>query len=226
MSKFIYLSTMGIIGLALFVGSPAFAQVQGIRGLSQTTADGHTAREEAEGRVVWEKLQAKQVKCSDLSNDDFGVLGEYFMGRMAGVSHEAMNTMMTQMMGEAGERQMHIVMGKRLSGCDTSAAFPSEGIGFMPMMNMMMGGWSTPFGNNQLNNSMMSFGYTPFGFLGWFWMIFWWVIIIVAIVFLVRWIARQGRGGGEKSALDILKERYAKGEIDKKEYEEKKKDLA
>lgn len=85
------------------------------------------------------KLQTKQTTCADLSEEDFSVLGEYFMGQMIGTSHEAMNTMMEQMMGKEGEEQMHVVMGKRLSGCDTSAAIPSQGVGFMPMMQMMMG---------------------------------------------------------------------------------------
>ena len=126
-----------------------------------TSSDGHTAREEAEGKVVWEKLQTKQTTCADLSEEDFSVLGEYFMGQMIGTSHEAMNTMMEQMMGKEGEEQMHVVMGKRLSGCDTSAAIPSQGVGFMPMMQMMMGGlpagqagWSSPFGSNNSTNNM------------------------------------------------------------------------
>jgi len=145
---------------------------------------------------------------------------------MIGDSHEAMNNMMIQMMGEKGEEQMHVVMGKRLSGCDTSAAFPSQGIGFMPMMQMMMGGWSSPFGNNSTNN-MMNLGFGPFGGFGWIFMILWWVLIIAGIVALIKWLTSQSRDtrNHEKSALEVLKERYAKGEIDKKEFEEKKKDL-
>ena len=197
-------------------------------GNTATVSDDHTASEEAEGKAAWEKLQTKELACKDLSDDNFGTLGEYFMGQMMGASHEAMNNMMIQMMGEQGEEQMHVVMGKRLSGCDTSAAFPSQGTGFMSMMQMMMGGWSSPSELNQGNNSMMNFGFTPFGGFGWIFMILWWVLIIAGIVALIKWLTSQSRGthNHEKSPLEILKERYAKGEIDKKEFEERKKDLS
>src|SRR3990167_10257406 len=164
-----------ITSAAFFVAiSGAKAQMMG----SNVVTDNYTVREETEGEAIWQKLQSKETNCASLSDDDFGALGEYFMGEMMGNSHAAMNQMMVNMMGEEGEEQAHIVMGKRLSGCDTSAAFPSQGIGFMPMIQMMMGGWSSPTGLNQGNNSMMNFGFSPFGGFGWIFMILWWVLII------------------------------------------------
>jgi putative membrane protein len=52
------------------------------------------------------------------------------------------------------------------------------------------------------------------------------IAIILAIVFFVRYLVRQDRrSGSEDSALEILKRRYAKGDITKQEYEEKRRDL-
>jgi len=197
--------------------------------------DDHTAREEAEGREIWQQLQDKQLTCDTLSDEQYAALGEYFMGQMMGDSHAAMNQMMIQMMGEEEEEQMHVVMGKRLSGCDNSASYPFSGAGFIPMMNMMIPlrqGFGGQVGGGF---NMMNWGSTtPFGggwgmpfFGGGLFMLLWWVLIIVGIVVLVKWLMGQGKWqAGTKTALDILKERYAKGEINKQEFEDKKKDLA
>lgn len=100
--------------------------------------------------------------------------------------------------------------------------------GILLYNEMMMGGWSSPSELNQSNNSMMNFGFTPFGGFGWIFMILWWVLIIAGIVAFIKWFMSQSRGthDHEKSPLEILKERYAKGEIDRKEFEDKKKDLS
>src|SRR3989338_5279146 len=150
----------------IVIGSfAANVNAQMIGGFSNSSADWdavveHTLREEQGGKEVWDKLQAKELACENLSEEQFGVLGEYFMGQMAGESHAAMNAMMIQTHGEEGEEQIHIVMGKRLSGCDTSAAFPAGSGVWMPMMNMMWGGWSSHFGSNNSTNNMMNFGFT------------------------------------------------------------------
>ena len=64
--------------------------------------------------------------------------------------------------------------------------------------------------------------------MGWFGggiiMIVFWILLIALIVWLVREIG--GRDSRPRSqALEILKERYVKGEISKEEFESKKKDL-
>jgi putative membrane protein len=62
--------------------------------------------------------------------------------------------------------------------------------------------------------------------MGWWWIIG--LIIILAVVLIVvKSVNANSRGNlpSGKSAHDILKERYARGEIDKEEYEMKKRDL-
>lgn len=80
-------------------------------------------------------------------------------------------------------------------------------------------------------NMMGYYGYgTEWGYMGiwgWFFMIVFWALIILGIIAILRGFRHGGgmRNHGKGSALDILKERYAKGEIDKKEFETIKKDL-
>lgn len=84
----------------------------------------------------------------------------------------------------------------------------------------MMGNYYGDYGSG--------FGMFGFGFMWIFGFIFW-ISVIVGVVILIKWLL--GRGGKEwrcfgGGALEILKERYAKGEITKSQYEEMKKELS
>lgn len=95
-------------------------------------------------------------------------------------------------------------------------------------MMSIMGNWLNYPNNNSFNNMMYGM-MTGFGGGGWFGgilMFLFWILIVVAVVLFIKWLVLETRGkGSEKSALEILKERYAKGEINKEEFEVKKKDL-
>ena len=69
------------------------------------------------------------------------------------------------------------------------------------------------------------------GWYGWFFgpimMIVFIAVAVVVIVLLVRWLGGVGHGSAThgppgKTPLDILKERFARGEIDKEEFEERR----
>jgi putative membrane protein len=70
--------------------------------------------------------------------------------------------------------------------------------------------------------------------MGWFGMIFmiiFWGLIMVGLVSLIRWLIQNTNSKGHSGvsvgpkAIDILKERYAKGEISQDEFETMKKDI-
>jgi len=75
---------------------------------------------------------------------------------------------------------------------------------------------------------MMSGWGLGYGFFGWLLMLLFWILIIVGVVLAVRWFISEGKPKGlrsEETALDILKKRYAGGEIDIEQFETMKREL-
>ncbi len=70
-------------------------------------------------------------------------------------------------------------------------------------------------------------GYWGMG-VGWIFMALILVLVILGVVAMMRWLGLGGSGHREaprQTPLEILRERYARGEIDREEYEQKRRDL-
>ncbi|MDA8228613.1 MAG: SHOCT domain-containing protein [Desulfitobacterium hafniense] len=83
------------------------------------------------------------------------------------------------------------------------------------------------WGYGPWTNGSFGGGYWWMGLLGMAVQMLFWVGLIVLGVYLFRRVGNNGRvsfnGGNE--ALEILKERYARGEIDTEEFSRRKEDL-
>ncbi len=183
--------------------------------------------------IISQNVKEKdEIDCQKITDEQSEKLGEAVISLMhpGKKEHELMDQMME---GEGSEslKVMHIAMGKRYLRCESGMMGGMKDKGMMGMMNgdmmNMMGVGSDPSKQNLSTNNMNMM--SNFGYFGWFggiFMILFWVLIIVGIVALIKWLIDSAKNRTEsKSALDVLKERYAKGEIDKKEFKEKKKDL-
>ncbi len=156
------------------------------------------------------------ISCDKFTDEQLEAIGDYYMEQMhPGDAHEIMDNMMG---GEGSEslRQVHINMAKRLYCNDNlyiGYGMMGSG-GMMGMMNMMGGG--------MMGSYPASYAYSNYGY----WNILW-ILLFVAVIFLIVWIVY--RFGIKKTAseipLNILKKRFAKGEITKKEFDDMKKEI-
>ena len=71
------------------------------------------------------------------------------------------------------------------------------------------------------------------GGLGWIGMVFgfiFFILVVIGIIFLIVWLVKRSTNPGvgnktDNKYLEVLKERYAKGEITKEQFDNMKKDL-
>jgi uncharacterized membrane protein len=171
-----------------------------------------------------------------VSDGDLEELGDAVMGLMHPDTRE--HELMDEMMGGEGSKNleyMHRLMGYRyLDGRFSGTGVPGIGMskrdwGMMngpPMMGWGMHGRGRGGAYRAFPGSMMG-GFFPF----YFWMSAMWILIVVIVAVVVWLVVRSNRQ--QKSAsglhgfspLDIAKQRYARGEISREEYETLKRDL-
>ncbi|MBI2671062.1 hypothetical protein HYX18_03755 [Candidatus Woesearchaeota archaeon] len=146
------------------------------------------------------------ISCSKLTDEQLEEIGDYYMEQMhPGEAHELMDKMMG---GEDSEslKQVHINMAKRLY-CN------EEFGGMMGMMNMMGGG--------MMGNYPGVYGYSNYGY----WNIFW-ILLLIAVIFLIVWLVYKlgiKKESSSETPLSLLKKRFARGEITKKQFGDMKK---
>lgn len=183
------------------------------------------ASEQREGQRLLRSIEEGRSECADLTNADFERIGEYVMGRMAGstAAHEQMNELMRSMMGARSEEQMHVFMGRRFTGCG-GRAVPGGFGGMMGVMGMMGGGVRAADGNG-FGVMMGSVGTADSGD-GWSdgaiaMTVLMGVLLALAVAALLFWRPWRAspRGSG---ALELLDQRYARGELDAEDYERRR----
>lgn len=208
-----------LLGLAVVVGVLVLPSLAGAS---------VTQEEQAGSRLLGE-LESGKLRCAEVSGSDFDHIGEYVMGRMFGSprAHEAMNNMMSTMMGSGSEQQMHEAMGRRFAGCgggQLPAGFGRMmgavnamgmmgggmmggvgpgGRGFGGPGNMMGGFWSGGEGNDS------SDGPSAAAMIG--------TLAVLIVVVALAWFGLRRR---RVDPVEVLKRRYAAGELSSEEYRE------
>lgn len=197
-------------------------------------AGASTPEDERQGAAVLEELESGKLSCADAGDEDFERVGEYVMGRMLGSpgSHDAMDEVMSRMMGSGSEGRVHEVMGRRYASCGGGRLPTGFGrmMGAFNAMGMMgggiMGGLAQGGRSYRPHGSMMGgdpngstaddgdfSGPSAAAMIGMMAILI--GVVSAAVFFLAR---RRPRG----APLDTLAQRFARGELNAEDYQERK----
>jgi len=193
-------------------------------------------------RVAQGLQKGQDIQCPQVTDAQLEELGEAVMDVMH--PNQDVHAWMDRMLGGQGSQSlalMHRNLGARYLGCWGQAKAGTWGPGMMMGPGMMtgpgmMGNWNGSGADPRAWHwnrkggwlPMMNWGYggmMGYGLGGWIM----WIIFIAVIVLIVYLLVVQGRSrgaGGGDSAVEILKRRYARGEISRDEFEKMKKDLS
>lgn len=192
--------------------------------ISLVLANGNHQSEIAEGK----KLVESKLDCGKLTDEQLEAIGEYYMEQMhPGESHDLMHKMMGIEEETEYHKQFHVNIARTIYCGDNNTGMMGSGMMggnmMMPMMRMMMGGYGgmgNNFGYGMMGNP---FGYSYWGFWNIIWLLFWIGLIVLLIWLIYKFIIK--REETSRTPLEILKKRYAKEEITKKQFEQMKKDI-
>ncbi len=185
-----------------------------------------SANEDQEGAQLLQSIQNGEQGCQGLSRGEFEAIGEHVMGRMLGSTtrHEAMDQRIRATTGASGEARAHVFMGQRFAGCAKGAA-PAAFGSMMGMMGSYSGDSSGGMGSGRdagIGSGMMGDSVSRDGDDdGWSSTDTMLVVFLAALAAaLAAW--RPWRRSSPKTPLDILSDRYARGDIDTAEYEQRR----
>jgi putative membrane protein len=199
------------------------------------TAFGSVASEQKDGARALRAFKSAGKQCASLDQADFEHIGEYVMGRglRSLRAHEQMNSLMESMMGESAADQMHVVMGRRATGCGNAVA-PGSYRNMLGMMGLMGGlgvtrgrsggnGLGSMMGSGRRASGSMMGGSGSDGDSNGVWIAIVAALgVITALAVAALLLSRRGADREGESPLDILNRRFAQGELDQQEYERRR----
>jgi hypothetical protein len=196
---------LSLLVASFFVAAAGTASAQMMGGYWQNGGTAVQPAQNSEVNAALQDIYASQkvssqdkIDCSKVTDDQFDKLGDAYMGVM--LPNQQQHQTMDNMMGGEGSaslKQAHINMGRSYLGCWSNySGAPS----MMSMMGItggygMMGGYNNTgfgmMGRNFGNGWNMMGSYGGYGWFGWITMIMIWVLLVLGIIALVKWLGKK-----------------------------------